>query len=271
MTQNTLIPRIGFGTYRHLGDVAYRSVSDALEIGYRHIDTAEMYDNEREVGKAIANSKVKRNEIWLTTKVQPDHLAPGQVLPHVKASLEKLGVDKVDLLLIHWPSVGDKYVADDYLTQLGQVLDSGLTTHIGVSNFTKKYIDAALRVLGNRPIITNQVECHVLMQNRPIVDYCQAKNIPITAYCPVARGLLSESAELVAIAKKHNATPEQVGLAFLLAEGHIVIPSSTNRGRIQSNWDAQKIKLSAEEVLAIRKLDQNRRLVDGAWCPAWDV
>ncbi len=271
MTQNTLIPRIGFGTYRHLGDVAYRSVTDALAIGYRHIDTAEMYDNEREVGKAIANSKLKRNEIWLTTKVQPAHLGPGQVLPHVKASLERLGVDRVDLLLIHWPSVGDEYEANNYLEQLGEIKSRKLTTNIGVSNFTKKYIDAALRVLGKDIVATNQVECHVLMQNRPIVDYCKTKNIPITAYCPVARGLLSENAELVAIAKKHLATPEQVGLAFLLAEGHIVIPSSTNRTRIQSNWDAQKIKLSAEEISAIRKLDQNRRLVDGAWCPAWDV
>ncbi|MEO9169353.1 MAG: aldo/keto reductase [Aestuariivirga sp.] len=270
MIHDTPIPQIGFGTYRHLGDVAYRSTSDALEIGYRHIDTAEMYDNEREVGKAIANSKVKRNEIWLTTKVQPEHLGPGQVLPHVKASLERLGVDKVDLLLIHWPSVGDKYAADDYLGQLAEVKNHKLASAIGVSNFTKKYIDAALRVLGKGIVATNQVECHVLMQNRPIVDYCNSKNIPITAYCPVARGHLSESAELVAIAKKHAATPEQVGLAFLLAEGHIVIPSSTNRTRIQSNWDAQKIKLSAEEVSTIRTLDQNRRLVDGAWCPKWD-
>ncbi|HEY5364257.1 MAG TPA: aldo/keto reductase [Aestuariivirga sp.] len=271
MIQNTPIPRIGFGTYRHLGDVAYRSVTDALEIGYRHIDTAEMYDNEREVGKAIANSKVKRNEIWLTTKVQPEHLGPGQVMPHVKASLERLGVERVDLLLIHWPSVGDKYEASDYLSQLAEIKYRKLATTIGVSNFTKKYVNTALRILGKDIVATNQVECHVFMQNRPIVDYCKAKDIPITAYCPLARGQLSESAGLVAIAKKHNATPEQVGLAFLLAEGHIVIPSSTNRGRIQSNWDARKLELSAEEISAIRKLDQNRRLVDGAWCPAWDV
>ena len=265
------IPPIGFGTYKHLGDVAYRSVSDALEIGYRHIDTAEMYGNEREVGKAVAESNLKRSDIWLTTKVPAEHLGPGQVLPHVKASLERLGVAQVDLLLIHWPSIGDQYRADDYLAQLGQVLDSGLASHIGVSNFTKKYIDAALGVLGKRPITTNQVEAHVLMQNRPIVDYCKAKHIAITAYCPLARGHLGESAALVAIAHKHNATVEQVGLAFLLAEGHVVIPSSTNRARIQGNWDAQKIKLSAEDVAAIRGLDQNRRLVDGAWCPKWDV
>jgi len=266
-----LISPVGFGTYKHLGDVAIRSVTDALEIGYRHIDTAEMYGNEREVGKAIAASGVKRFDIWITTKVPPEALGPGQVVPHAKASLEKLGIDRVDLLLIHWPSIDDRYVAEEYLAQLGEVRAQGLASHIGVSNFTKKYIDIALRVLGPKAIATNQVEAHVLMQNRPIVDYCKAKGIQITAFCPLARGQLSQSAELVAIAKKHEASVEQVGLAFLLAEGHIVIPSSTNRQRIQGNWDAQKLKLSADEVLIIRKLDQHRRLVDGAWCPKWDV
>ena len=267
----TPIPSIGFGTYRHLGDVAYASILDALEIGYRHIDTAEMYGNEREVGKAIAASKLKRSDVWVTTKIAAEHLGPGQVLPHVKASLERLGMDKVDLLLIHWPSIGDQYVASDYLAQLGAVKRLGLAANIGVSNFTKKYIDVALKVLGADAIATNQVECHVFLQNRPIVDYCKALNILITAYCPLARGHLSESDGLIAIAKKHGATPEQVGLAFLLAEGHIVIPSSTNRSRIQSNWDAQKIQLSAAEISAIRKLDENRRLVNGSWCPKWDV
>ena len=230
-----------------------------------------MYGNEREVGRAIAESKIKRDEIWLTTKVTAEHLGPGQVVPHVKASLEKLGTAQVDLLLIHWPSIGDKYVAEDYLAQLGEVRSRGLASHIGVSNFTKKYIDAALRVLGKEAVTTNQVEAHVLMQNRPIVDYCKTHNIPITAYCPLARGQLSASAEMVAISKKYDVTVEQVGLAFLLAEGHIVIPSSTNRSRIQSNWDAQKLTLSHDDTVAIRKLDQNRRLVDGSWCPKWDV
>ena len=267
----TVIPPIGFGTYKHLGDTCVRSVTDALEIGYRHIDTAEMYGNEREVGKAIAGSGIKRGDLWVTTKVPAEALGPGQIMPHAKASLEKLGLDHVDLLLIHWPSIGDQFAAEDYLAQLGEVKAQGLATHIGVSNFTKKYIDIALRVLGPRAIATNQVECHVLMQNRPIVDYCKSNGIGITAYCPLARGHLGESTGLVAIAKKHDATPEQVGLAFLLAEGHVVIPSSTNRARIQGNWDAQKLKLTSDEIDAIRKLDEKRRLVDGAWCPTWDV
>ncbi len=265
------IPRFGFGTYKHGDDETRRIVLEALEIGYRHIDTAQMYGNEHAVGGAIKDSGLKREEIFITTKVGPDSFAPGQVIKEARASLDKLGLDKVDLYLLHWPSPQDRYDANDYVAQLGSVQDAGLAAQIGVSNFTKKYLDVALRILGAARIATNQVECHVLLQNRPIVDYTRTQGIPITAYCPLARGHLSESAGLVAIAKKHGATPEQVGLAFLLAEGHIVIPSSSKRERIQGNWDAQKLKLSTDEVTAIRKLDENRRLVDGAWCPKWDV
>ncbi len=265
------IPRFGFGTYKHGDDETYRIVLAALEIGYRHIDTAEMYGNEKAVGRAIKDSGLKREEIFITTKVGPENFAPGQVIKQARASLDRLGVDRVDLYLLHWPSPQDRYDANDYVKQLGGVQDAGLATQVGVSNFTKKYLDVALRILGSGRIATNQVECHVLLQNRPIVEYALSHKIPITAYCPLARGQLSESGGLVAIAKKHGATPEQVGLAFLLAEGHIVIPSSSKRERIQSNWDAQKIKLSAEEVAAIRKLDEGRRLVNGAWCPVWDT
>jgi 2,5-diketo-D-gluconate reductase B len=270
MTAAHNIPHFGFGTWNHPEEETYRIVLDALEIGYRHIDTAEMYGNERAVGRAIKDSGLKRDEIFLTTKVAPENFAPGQIIKHARASLDKLGVDKVDLYLLHWPSPQDKYDANDYVTQLAGVLDAGLATQIGVSNFTKKYLDVALRVLGAARIATNQVEAHVLMQNRPIVDYTRSHGIPITAYCPLARGHLSESAGLVAIAKKHGVSPEQVGLAFLRAEGHVVIPSSSKRERVQSNWDAQKVTLSASEIAAIRKLDEGRRLVDGAWCPVWD-
>ena len=228
----TPIPRIGFGTWNRNGDEAYRTVQDALEIGYRHIDTAEGYNNEEFVGKAIAESGVARKDVFITTKVAPENFGPGQIMPHVKTSLEKLRVDKVDLLLLHWPSVKDLYDVNDYVTQFAAVYDAGLATHIGVSNFTKKYLDAAIRILGKRPISTNQVECHVLLQNRIIVDYTRSKGISTTAYSPLARGALSNHEGLKAIGARHGASPEQVGLAFLLAEGHIVIPSSSNKARI---------------------------------------
>ena len=264
------IPQIGYGTWNRDWDQGFRGVMDALEVGYRHIDTAEGYGNEDYVGRAIAASGVARSDIFLTTKVAPEHLGPNQVLPHAKASLERLGVDQVDLLLIHWPSIKDQFDIHDYMQQLAEVQDAGLTRHIGVSNFTRKHLDAALGVLGTRPLLTNQVEIHVLMQNRIIVDHTLAKGISTTAYSPLARGAVSEIPTLKAIGDKHDASAEQVALAFLLAEGHIIIPSSGTRSRIQSNFDAGKVMLSAEDVATIRKLDENRRLVDGAWCPVWD-
>jgi 2,5-diketo-D-gluconate reductase B len=120
-------------------------------------------------------------------------------------------------------------------------------------------------------VAANQVEAHVLMQNRPIVDHCRALGIATMAYCPVARGHLADHAGLKAIAARLGATPEQVGLAFLLAEGHIVIPSSSRRENIKSNFEAQKLKLTAADITAIRKMDEGRRLVNGSWAPKWDV
>lgn len=265
------IPRIGYGTWNRNGEAAYNGVRWALEAGYRHVDTAEAYKNEAEVGRAIADGGLRRGEIFLTTKVAPENLGPGQVMPHVKASLDKLRTGQVDLLLVHWPAVKDVYDIEDYMAQFAEVFDAGLAKHIGVSNFTKRHLDSALRILGSRPIATNQVEIHVLMQNRPIVDYTAAKGIPLTAYSPLARGAVSKLPLLRKISATHNATPEQIALAFLLAEGHIVIPSSSSRERIVSNLAANDIALSAEEVRQIRALDSGKRLVNGAWCPVWDV
>jgi 2,5-diketo-D-gluconate reductase B len=264
------IPRIGFGTWNRTGEEGYRAVSDALEIGYRHIDTAEMYGNEVEVGRAIAASGLKRNEVFVTTKVAPAHLGPGQVMPHVKASLTRLGMDTVDLLLVHWPSVNGEFDIADYMAQFTTVKATGLASHIGVSNFTRKLLDAAIAVVGQGIIATNQVECHVLLQNRVIAEHAKSKGIPITAYSPLARGRLTDHAGIKAIAARHGATPEQVGLAFLLAEGHIVIPSSSNAARIKINFEAEKLTLSAQDVSDIREMDEGRRLINASWAPEWD-
>lgn len=176
------LPRIGYGTWNRDGQEAYEGVLRALEVGYRHVDTAEGYHNEEFVGRALTDSGVPRDEIFLTTKVAPENLGPGQVMPHARASLDRLGTDRVDLLLIHWPSIRDEFDIADYMGQLAEVQDGGLTRHIGVSNFTKRHIDRAVEVLGDRPIATNQCEIHVLMQNHPIVKHCAARGIPMTAY-----------------------------------------------------------------------------------------
>jgi len=264
------MPQMGYGTWNRAGDEAYKGVLCALEAGYRHIDTAEGYRNEEFVGKAIADSGIRRADIFLTTKVAPESFAPGQIMGHVKTSLDKLRTDKVDLLLLHWPSIKDQYDIKDYMAQFAAVYDAGLTRHIGVSNFTKWYLDKAIALLGGRPITTNQCEIHVLMQNRIIVDYSVSKGIPMTAYSPLARGAVSQSAPLRDIGKRYGATGEQIALAFLMAEGHVVIPSSSKPERIASNFAAKDIALKLEEVARIRGLDENRRLVNGDWCPKWD-
>jgi 2,5-diketo-D-gluconate reductase B len=264
------IPQIGFGTWKRSGDDGYREVLSALDVGYRHIDTAEAYDNEEDVGRALKDFGVARNEVFVTTKVAPDNLGPDQVRPHVVASLKKLRLEKVDLLLVHWPSINDLYDIRDYMAQFAAVQDEGLATHIGVSNFTKRHIEAALEVFGSRPIVTNQVEIHPLFQNRIIVDHCRALGIPMTAYSPLARGAVNDIVVLQGIAREHGATPGQVALAFLMAEGHIVIPTSSNKTRMAENLAAQKLELSSADIQAIRGISAGHRLVNGSWAPKWD-
>ncbi len=265
------IPNIGYGTWNRPGEAAYDGTLAALEAGYRHIDGAEGYENEEHVGRAIADFDLPREELWVTTKVAPESFGPGQVRPHVEASLEKLGVGPVDLLLLHYPSINDEFEIEDYMAQFAAVYDAGLCRNIGVSNFTKRYMDRAVELLGDRSILTNQVELHVFMQNAPIVDFCRANGIALTAFSPLARGAVADDPVLAGIAANHGATASQVALAWLLAEGHIVIPSSGNPARIRENFAAGQLQLSAEELQQIAQLERGMRLVNGPWCPVWDI
>lgn len=265
------IPQIGYGTWQRDGQQAYDSVRCALDVGYRHIDTAENYGNEEFVGQAIADSAVARSDIFVTTKVAPDNFGPGQIMPCVQQSLKKLQTEQVDLLLLHWPAIKQQHDIVDYMKQFAEVYDAGLAKYIGVSNFTKHYLDRALELLGDRPITTNQCEIHVFQQNRPIVEYAASKGIPMTAYSPLACGEVSQSAVLRRIGESHGADNAQIALAFLMAEGHVVIPTSSNPARIASNFAAKDIKLSAAEIAEIRTLEDGRRMFDGDWAPVWDI
>ena len=264
------LPQIGYGTWNRPGDEAYRGVVDALEIGYRHIDTAEGYKNEEFVGKAIADSGVPRGDIFLTTKVAPESFAPGQIMGHVETSLEKLRTDAVDLLLLHYPSINDEYEMEDYVGQFAEVYDKGLTRNIGVSNFTIRHLDKAIELLGSRKLVTNQVEIHVFMQNRTIVDYSRSRGLSTTAYSPLARGAVAGHPVIAEIAENHGATDAQVALAFLMAEGHVVIPSSGKRERIADNFKAKDLVLGSDDMRRLRGLEEGRRLINGPWCPKWD-
>jgi 2,5-diketo-D-gluconate reductase B len=265
------IPQIGFGTWKRNGDDGYRAVLDALEVGYRHIDTAEAYDNEEDVGKAIALSGLKRDVLFVTTKIAPGNLGPGQIRPHALASLEKLGLEQVDLLLIHWPSIKDQFDVRDYIAQLAEIQQQGLAKHLGVSNFTKRHLAAAIDVLGQGGIATNQVEVHPFFQNPIMASHCKELGIPLTAYSPLARGAVNSNEVLVRIAEKHAATAGQVALAFLMAEGHIVIPTSSNKQRMAENLAAQNLSLTHDDINDIRLLHKDHRLVNGGWAPKWDT
>lgn len=190
MTHLTDMPKVGYGTWNRPGEEAYRGTLAALEVGYRHIDGAEGYENEEFVGRAIADAGLSRDALWVTTKVAPESFGPGQVRPHVEASLEKLGVGPVDLLLLHYPSINDEYEIEDYAAQFVEVMEAGLARNLGVSNFTKRYLDLIQPLLGDIAIFTNQVELHPFMQNRPIVERCRADGFGSPRF-PHCRGGLS--------------------------------------------------------------------------------
>ncbi|WP_411891684.1 aldo/keto reductase [Yoonia sp. SDW83-1] len=265
------IPQIGYGSWNRPDEAAYQGTLAALEAGYRHLDCAEGYQNEEFVGRAIAAFDLPREDLWVTTKVAPESFGPGQIRPHVEASLEKLGVGPVDLLLLHYPSIKDEYDIADYMAQFAAVYDAGLCRNIGVSNFTKPYLDKALDLLGDRPLLTNQVELHVYLHNRPIVEHCAAKGIRMTAYSPLARGAVVDDPVLQQIGAAVGVTASQVALAWLLAKGYVVIPSAGSPARIAENLAAGDLTLTTAQIAAIDALDKDMRLVDGPWCPVWDA
>lgn len=264
------IPELGVGTFRLEGDVAEKSVKMALELGFRHIDTAQIYENEAEVGKAIEASGVPRADIFLTTKVWLENLGQGRFLDSVHESLKKLRTEYVDLLLIHWPAGDGGPTMSEYLLQLAAARDSGLAKAIGVSNFTMAQLDQARGILGDGTIATNQIEVHPYFQNRQVADYCRARGVRVTGYMPLAYGKVLEDKTLKTIAERHGVGVGEVVLAWSLASDVITIPSSTSRTHLQSNLSARKLKLSVEELQTIAELDRGERLVDPDFAPMWD-
>ncbi len=264
------IPTIGLGTYRLKGQDVIDSVSQALELGYRHIDTAQIYDNEQDVGRAIAGSGVARDELFVTTKIWITNLAPRKLIPSLQESLRKLDLERVDMTLIHWPSPEDKVPMEEYLPMLLEAREQGLTRHIGVSNFTIEHLGKAIDLVGAGNIATNQVEIHPFMHNRKVAEFARQQGVQLTAYMPLAVGKVMQDPVLRAIGQAHDATPAQVTLAWLLQLGYVVIPSSTRREHQQDNLRAAHLQLSQEDVAAISALERNERIADPDFAPTWD-
>lgn len=264
------MPRLGFGTYGRTGPEGIAAILAALEVGYRHLDTAQTYDTEREVGEAVRRSGLPRDEVFVTTKVSEENLGTGQVIPSLERSLKVLGLDHVDLALIHWPARKGGPAPEIYLRQIAEAKERGLARHIGVSNFTIALIEEARTTLGDGALLTNQVELNPWFRNRKLADYCTSLGMIVTCYEPLARGKVGADPVLGRIAAQHDATPEQVALAWELAQGYAAIPTSRSPERIAQNFAAQEITLSSDELAEIDMLDRGIRSIDPAWGPDWD-
>ncbi|MCE4370450.1 2,5-didehydrogluconate reductase DkgB [Xanthomonas hortorum] len=265
------VPAFGLGTFRLKDQIVIDSVRNALELGYRAVDTAQIYDNEEQVGQAIAASNVPRDQLYLTTKIWVDKFGRDALLPSLQESLRKLGTEHVDLTLIHWSSPKDQVPMREYLEALAQAKQQGLTRAIGVSNFTIALIKQAIEILGADAIATNQIEVHPYLQNRTLIAFLREQGIHVTSYMTLAVGEVLKDPVIQAIAARHDATPAQVALAWALQQGYSVIPSSTKRENLASNLKAQSLQLSEQDMREIAALDRGQRLANPkAIAPDWD-
>ncbi|EOU9530683.1 2,5-didehydrogluconate reductase DkgB [Cronobacter dublinensis] len=265
------VPAFGLGTFRLKGDVVIASVKDALALGYRAIDTAQIYGNEAAIGQAIDESGVTRESLYITTKIWTENLGKDRLIPSLQESLKKLRTDYVDLTLIHWPSPGNAVSVAESLHALLDAKALGLTREIGISNFTVALMQEAIDAIGADQIATNQIELSPYLQNRKVTEWAQKHGIHITSYMTLAYGNALKDEVIGQIAQKHQATPAQVILSWAMAQGYAVIPSSTKRENLQSNLGALALKLDSDDMAAIAALDRHDRLVspDGL-APAWD-
>jgi 2,5-diketo-D-gluconate reductase B len=262
------IPALGLGTWELRGAVCAKMVEAALRLGYRHIDTAEMYGNEAEVGAGLRASGVARDEVFITTKVWPDHLAPADLERATRDSLARLRLAAVDLLLIHWPN--PRIALEGTIAALSRMKEAGFARHIGISNFTVPLVEQAVR-LATAPLVTNQIEWHPYLDQEKVVAACRRHGLAVTAYSPIARGRAAGDAVLRTIGARYGKTAGQVSLRFLVQEGAVVIPRTARRERLEENMAVFDFALDAAEIEAIRRLSlRGRRVVDWAGAPEWD-
>jgi 2,5-diketo-D-gluconate reductase B len=267
-TQGISLPRLGLGTFRMQGDVCRTAVESALALGYRHIDTAEMYGNEEAIGAAIAASGVARGDLHVTTKVWHENLAPDAIRSAFDASLKKLRLDHVDLYLVHWPSNNMNLPA--IFETLFKLKAEGRTRAIGVANFNVALLKTVVEEI-RAPIACNQIEYHVMLDQTKVRQYLAAKSIPLVAYCPLAQGKVSSDETLAAIGRKHGASAAQVALRWLLdRDGVAAIPKASRRESQQANLDALKLTLDEADRKAIAALPKDTRCVNPGFAPAWD-
>ena len=262
------MPIVGFGSMRLKEEAGTRAIEAAIRNGYRHIDTAAFYGNEREVGGAIRASGVKREEIFLTTKVRQDNLEADKFARSVDNSLKLLDLPVVDLLLIHWPNA--QVPMAESIGALNKAKREGLAKHIGVANYTAALLDAAMKAT-NEPLVTNQIEVHPFLDQTKVIAATRGHGMSVTAYCPLARGKVPGEPVLERIGKAHGKTAPQVALRWLVQQGIAIIPGSGTPARQKENFDVLDFSLSATEMTEIASLKRpNSRVVNPPQHPEWD-
>ncbi|MFD1514183.1 aldo/keto reductase, partial [Halomarina rubra] len=241
------VPSLGLGTYQNDDHhQCVESVRTALDVGYRNVDTAQGYENEAAVGAGIANADVERSDVFLASKVQTDSLSYDDTLSSTRESAEKLGVDTIDLMYVHWPL--NTYDPEETLPALDELREEGTIDHVGLSNFRPDQLDEAIEHL-DAPLFAHQVEMHPLLQQEELHALAVEDDHLLVAYCPIARGKVEEVDEIREVAEKHDATPVQVSLAWLTSKENVVaIPKATGEAHIRENFEAQAIELDAEDV-----------------------
>ncbi len=264
-----VIPAIGLGTWDLRGTTCETCITTALDAGYRHIDTAAMYDNEREVGRAVRASSVLREEIFLTTKVWHDCAGDGPLQRSVEESLVRLKLDYVDLVLMHWPDKGTPI--EETMLALKDVKDRGLARHIGVSNFNVSLVEKAASH-SSEPLAVNQVEYHPYLDQSPVLGVCRKHGMALTAYSPLAKGRVFEEITLKEIGEIHGKSAGQVTLRWLVQQEQVIaIPRSSKPENIIAAYDIADFRLSGDEMKRISGLAHpGGRMVDFDFAPDWD-
>ena len=262
------IPAIGLGTWELRGRTCARLVEQAVRLGYRHIDTAQVYENEREVGEGLRASGVRRDEVFVTTKVWTNHFAPHDLERSVKESLEKLRLAEVDLLLLHWPN--PRVPLAETLGALAHVRQLGMARYIGVSNFTVALIEEAVAACAE-PLVCDQVEYHPYLDQAKVREACARHGMAVVAYSPVAKGRIKGDRTLARIGQNHGKTAAQVCLRWLVQQNVAAIPRTSRIERLSENIDIFDFELSAEEMGQIFRMGSAAgRLTDFGFAPKWD-
>lgn len=256
LNDDNRIPQLGFGVFQIPAEETAAAVTEALRIGYRHIDTAEMYGNEAEVGDAIRDSGIAREEIFVTSKLNNGFHEPDDARRAFDGTLTALGLDQIDLFLIHWPLptlYGGDYVST--WRTLEEFQADGRARSIGVSNFQVSHLERLAAEADVAPAV-DQIELHPYLQNREVAGYCREQGIAVEAWSPIAKGEVADDPEITAIAERLGRTPAQVTLRWHLQEGNIVFPKSSSPDRMAENFAIFDFELGPDDIAAIEGLDQ---------------